>query len=203
MAKTIRHLSFVILVFMSFTSVGCATPQGMVRTPLDTWETKQFPSLGFSAEIPKQPSGSQYYLKLCDTRDDEDYLGARCVLLNLHPIWSGSLLVEPHYLLEISFSRMTEARFQKRRDATFTNAFYSLVSTNLSAGPFEKESWKYLRFRRDYKMENGLVLICDAKLLRMNLKEDADYQADTNAIHRILNSVKLEPIQSLNVSTNK
>lgn len=185
---------FLVFVLLCFASSGCATPQGLVRTPLDVWEMKQFPSLGYSIEIPKQTSGSygQYYLKLCDTRDDEDYLGALCVFLNMHPIWSGSRLAEPHYLLETCFSRMTEARFQKRKDTVFTNTFYNVIATTLSPAPFENENWKCLRFRKDYRIGNGYVLICDAKLLRMNDKEDADYRADTNAIHRILNSVKLD-----------
>lgn len=200
-----RFLSIFAFVLLCLASNGCAIPQGLVRTPLETWETEKFPSLGFLVELPKQPSKlyEKYKLQICDTQADEDYIGARCVFLNVHPIWSGSLLVEPHYLLEISFSRTTEARFQKRKDAAFTNNFYDVIETTLSPGPFEKEDWKYLRFRKDYRMGNGYVLICDAKLLRMTDKEDADYHADTNAIHRILNSVKLDATRSSNVTTNK
>lgn len=205
LTKQHRFQGFLGFILLCLASNGCATPQGLVRTPLDAWETKPFPGLGFSVEIPRQPSGlySKYYLDVYDSQKIEDKTGYKSVDICLHPIWSGSLLVEPHYLLEISFSRMAETRFQKRKDTAFTNTFYSAIETSLAPGPFEKEKWKYLRFRKDYRTGNGYVLICDAKLLRMTDKEDSDYQADTNAIHRILNSVKLDAIQPSNVSTNK
>jgi RHS repeat-associated protein len=188
----------LMFILFCLASSGCTIPQGLVRTQLDAWETKQFPGLGFNVEIPKQPIGlyAKYYLNVYDSQKIEDRTGYKSVDLCLHPIWSGSLLVEPHYLIEINFSRMTETRLQQRKDTAFTNTFYSVIETTQSPSPFDKEKWRYLRFRKDYRMGNGYVLVCDAKLLRMTDKEDTDYRSDTNAIYRVLNSAKPDVSQA-------
>lgn len=187
------NISLVIGIFS--TVVGCATPHGVVRTPLDEWEVKHFPSLGFSVEIPKQPNrlSSRYSLHVWDSSAIEAGIGCKVVFLNIHPIWAGTIFMEPHYLLEIGFYKMTEARFQERTNR-YKKSFCSDIETTVGPGPFGSKGWKKLWFRKDYRMEGGTVLISEAALLRITDDEDTDFQADTNAIHRILNSVKLDSI---------
>lgn len=190
--------SFVVILFVN----ACIAPEGFQRTPFLKWEVKKIHTLGLKIELPKESSklSERYHLTIVDSPAEYiEKIKCKALHIQMHPLWSGSLLTEPYYILKIDIVRMSKQSFEDfKKDRHRANGYFKFneprffkgTARKLVAGHVQSEKGLFLCFRRDVRALNGDIIVSGAELLT-NLDEyPPDQQVeDIRFIERILNSV--------------
>ena len=193
-----RHFLFVVLTILSLAVAGCCAPNGLVKTPLNDRKCVSYPSLGITIDLPKQSKDiyACYTLQLYDFTKSEAVPDVKFDLVAcMHPVWFGSMLVEPDYLLVFHVSRVSSKEYNKFLIGDqYLNGIYgdkpepfkeAVVQYEMKEKHGERQ---FLVFRKDIKLPDGDIVVAGERL-RKNVyipnKED-----DLKAIVEILNFVK-------------
>jgi len=189
-----------ILLSGLFMLLACTSPHGLIKTPMIRLEKNNFPPLGVSIELPREPENeysmymfrlyeSGIYLENCDCKAH--------LLIGMHPYWFGSLS-EPQYIMHINFVRLSQDEFEKfkigKQNFNYMICFSDYKSRfvdNIEESIYKEKdsSREFIRFHKDVALPDGDVVVCGAYLERIFEKNRSE-DDDIKAIRRILNSIK-------------
>lgn len=188
------------ILLLNVIIIGCS-PEGLVRTPFVDRAQQNFPAIGISIDLPKQPkeNNAQYMLSIYSSDDFNRTENCKGMIsVRLHPFWPGQALAEPMYLLSITLIRFSPEQFEKFKagkhslnDSIISDSepteFQSTTTEKLFKEPDGNRV--FFKYRKDIRFANGDVLTTGAALLheQHNLKYEEE---DKEAIKQILNSIK-------------
>lgn len=195
----IRTTSFFVMIIL----FGCSTPYGLVKTPNMDPERQVFPSLGISAEIPREAECeySKYVLKVYESEYYQKYSDCKVTLsIRMHPYWFGSALAEPQYILNFTFHRLSSVAFEKFKNGKhlvvnsnicFKN-YSSIFSSNINMMNYKEPDSirEFLLFRKVLILPDGDAVLCGARLERIYEKNNNETD-DINTVRQLIDSIKI------------
>lgn len=191
--------NFILLLGLAI-QLACASPQGLMKTPMIDLERNNYPSLGVSIELPGEPENEylMYRLRLYDSGIYLKNTDCKAHLsVGMHPYWFGSF-AEPQYIMHYSFVRLSQDEFEKFKVgkqnfsymicfSDYKSRFVDSIEENIYK---ERDSIReFIRFHKDVMLPDGDVVVCGAYLERIFNKNKTESD-DIKAIRQIINSVK-------------
>jgi len=184
--------------------LGCIFKNGLDRTSLRKWEIRNFPTIGFKADLPKQSKllFGGYLENLYDNKRFFDYENYKSLDIRFHPI-SARILADSIFLLDVFIIRVSDESFGDfRKGEHKANYYWKTDETKFEPEiiqrkedlPFFNVTLEHVCFRRDIRAPNGDVIIGIAQLVTQYAEQTPEtIEEDIQAIKRILNSI--EPIE--------
>lgn len=169
---------------------GCATA-GVERTPFSSWSRQSFDKLGLSVTLPQQPdhARARYFMDLADSDQYEKNTGRKDLLLCFHPVWSGSFLSEPIYLMKIRILVFRQGKADGYTTKAFPKKLYRDLSSTNGVVHQRGQEVKCKFFRKDLLLADDRKVICEAEVVAPQVGSN-QYTADTNAIARVFMSIR-------------
>lgn len=99
-----RLIRVSCLIMLGLFTNGCIAPHGVRRTPIHEWVLQTYPDPGFQIEIPRNEGNTFSRYFICDVTHSRSREGKQFSSygIRMNPYWSGSIIQEPHYFLEIN-----------------------------------------------------------------------------------------------------
>jgi hypothetical protein len=190
MGNSFHAICTALMLSPVFVLSSCA---GLQRTPLDTWEKKEFKDLGISIDLPSKV----LLLESLSKPFTEKGKGYMSLNFYLHPVYSSHAMAEPIYLVTFCLRRLTGENytlFQKEKHSLsfywefkdHYTEFYPSV-TNYVAKYYNADGYCY---RKDIKCSNGDVVLVTVMYSPL-IDNKANEPTDIDAIKRIINSVTI------------
>lgn len=166
---------------------------GLQRTPLDTWDRKEFKELGISLDLPSKA----LLLESLSKPFTEKGKGYMSLSFYLHPVYSSHAMAEPIYLVTFHLRRLTgenHALFQRGKHSLsfywefkdhFTEVYPSV--TNYIATYYNADGYCY---RKDIQCSNGDMVLITAMYCPL-IDNGENEPSDIAVIKRIINSVTI------------
>lgn len=192
----------ILLTILASVLCGCAAqpaPRGLIRSPLDHWESWYIRQLGIRLELPKKSYHPHYRYK-----EESSYEGdvRRWLTLSLHPIWPGVYLEEPQYNLIVDIERVNQEIFSKRKSGNLIKSLYGdrlnmeddIYFSKVQEGYFpnkEESRQKEYFVERGFRTRHGYLITFGATInLRMG-GTDEQLNEDVAAVHHMLDSIQI------------
>lgn len=187
---TRRHAKVLWMCLALGLCSGCLSRR-LTRVPLEDWAVREFPSMGFSLDIPRESL-------LVDTTGvkkwERDGTGWRTLSFYLHYVATRQFLAEPLYLTNFSFERLNAEQYRGFTNGTHSLSYYWVWQKNhdheyTSIVQFvtTNANGKVLGWRRNYPCRNGDVVVAGVEYIPAFVN-GGQRQADIKAVGRVLNS---------------
>jgi len=192
----VRYINFPLLLPTLAMVSGCLAV-GLKRTPIDSWEKREFGDIGLCITLPKKALfvGTLGVKKL--RREGTGWITFR---FGLHSVSSGHLLAEPMYLVHFRFNRLSPEQHAIFRRGTHSLSYDWIWKDHHDQQYDTTQSFRWrdmgrdvLGWRRDYHCANGDVVVAGVEYIL--LAENARFKnEDIRAIERVLSSVAEIPV---------
>jgi len=193
---------FLLISALSSFLLGCccAAPVGLRKTQLTDWRRKTFSATGLSIDLPMRALGfgGGYHCQ-----ENASKLGYTYIRIRLHPIFMGSYMLEPFYLIDIVLARMPADKYTlfktgelflvaydqfQETNEVFFNELTESRTTIADLGGREQEI--YTVIRKDYLAPNGDYVVAGGLIYSGSKKYIPPEFSDRSAVKRILGSVE-------------
>ena len=195
-----RKAEKIILVFLlimcSGLMVACVS-KGIKRTSFKKWEKYEISDMGATIILPKKTLLKTTFSKQWK---ENPIKGWRTFRFCLHLYGNGHFLCEPYYFTEFSIERLSKNQYQDFEKGSLSIAKYGIYKKHHSEKYIQLKHfmWKDINrgmiygWRKNYFVENGDVIVVSASYTPFSDWSDEIRVADSNAIERILNSIKIK-----------
>lgn len=168
-------------------TAGCCT--GLYRNSLDEWERKDYPTLGFSIEMPTN------CIEVCRDKLRNDFLN-KYLLISLHSYYPMAL-TEPVRLINMKFvvlSKKDLVKYIDKKEGYFKEGIGVLHNNIIEYNThWYNGTTPMVLYRKDYLTNDGGAILCGADYLKDFKQSKEEVEEDINAIKRMLDSVKVYP----------
>lgn len=188
---TIKQTAILLLLAGLALTYGCLAA-GLKRTPLDKWQTHEFPAIGLRITLPAKAQ----LVGILGERTGEGAEGSWTTLkFYLHSVSSGQFLAEPMYLVHFRFERLNPQQYKAFRKGSHSLSYYWIWQGHHDREYDRTESFGWqdmgrevLGWRRDYHCSNGDIVVAGVEYILVD-GNVASRAEDIAAIERVLGSV--------------